>query len=113
MFYLTSIFKLKIKTHVGTDITLEAVLHFVMLEGLCPVKIAVAVTAAEPLYVTMRQQMPLQLVGPRELAHAAQVAAERTLKPLRQVVNQHVTAQSVFPLESGWAMLQIRTRNDK
>jgi len=49
--------------------------------------------------------MSLELVGPRKLAHAAQIVAERAFEPLRQVVNQHVPTQPIFPFKSCWAML--------
>lgn len=91
------------------NIALEAVLvRFVMLEGLRPVKVAVTMAAAESFDVAVRQQVPFELIRPRELAHAAQVAAKWAFEPLRQVVDQHVPSQPVFSLESGRAMLRIQ-----
>lgn len=56
----------------GTNITLETVLvHFMVFECLRPVEVAVTVAAAEPLDITVRQQVSFKLVGPRKLAHAA------------------------------------------
>lgn len=72
------------RTHVGANVTLETVLvHFVMFKSLRPMKVAVAVAAAESLDVVVRQQVPLKLVRSGELAHAAQEAAKRALESLR------------------------------
>lgn len=79
-----------------------------MLESLRPMEVAIAVTATESLDIAVRQQVPLELIGSRELTHAAQVVTKRAFEPLRQIVDQHVSAQSIFPLESGRAMLQIQ-----
>lgn len=93
----------------GTDIAFKAVfVHLMMLESLCPVEVAIAVAATEPLDVTVRQQVSFELVGPRKLTHTAQVIAKRTLESLCQIVDQHMPAQSIFPLESGWAMLHFQ-----
>lgn len=68
----------------GANVTFEAVLvHLMMLEGLRPMEVAVAVAATKPLDVVVRQQVPFELVRSRELAHAAQKAAERALESLR------------------------------
>lgn len=89
-----------------TDIALKTVfVHLVMLESLCPMKVAIAVTTTEPLDVAVRQQVSFELVRPRKLTHAAQIVAKRALEPFRQIVNQHVSAESIFPLKSSRAML--------
>jgi len=90
----------------GANVTFKAVLiHLMMFESLRSVKVAIAVAATEPFDVAVCQQMPFKLVWPRKLTHAAQVIAKRALKSLRQIMDQHMPAQSIFPLESGWAML--------
>lgn len=93
----------------GTDIALKTVLvHLVMLESLRPMEVAIAVAATESLDVAMRQQVSFELVRPRKLTHAAQVVAERAFEPLCQIMDQHMSAQSIFPLESGRAMLRFQ-----
>jgi len=90
----------------GADVTFKAVLiYFVMFKSLRSVEVAIAVAATKPFDIAMRQQMPFEFVWPRKLTHAAQIIAKRTLKSLCQIMDQHMPAQSIFPLESGWAML--------
>lgn len=56
----------------GADVALKTVLiHLVMLESLRSVEVAIAVTTTETLDITVRQQVPFELVRPRKLAHAA------------------------------------------
>lgn len=87
------------------NVALETVLvHFMMLEGLRPMEIAVTMAAAESFDVTVRQKVPFELIRPREFTHATKVTAEWALEPLRQVMDQHVSSQSIFPFESGRAM---------
>lgn len=91
------------------EIALEAVLvELVMLERLGPMEVAAAVAAAEALDVAVGEQVALELVRPRELAHAAEVAAERALEALAQVVDEHVTAQPVFSLETRRTVLPTK-----
>lgn len=92
-----------------TNVALETVLiHFMMLEGLSPMEIAVTVAATESFDVAVRQQVSFELIRPRELAHAAHVGTKRALQPFRQIMDQHVPSQTIFPLESGRAMLRIQ-----
>lgn len=79
-----------------------------MLKSLRPVEVAIAVVATEPFDIAVRQQVSFELVGPWKLTHAAQVVTERALESLCQIMNQHVSAQSIFPLESGRAMLRFQ-----
>lgn len=79
-----------------------------MFKSLRPVEVAIAMVATEPFDVAVRQQVSFELVGPWKLTHATQVVAERALEPFRQIMDQHVPAQSIFPLESGWAMLRFQ-----
>ena len=91
----------------STDVALETVLvELVVLECLGPVEVAVAVVAAEPLDIAVGEQVPLELVRPRELAHATEVAAEWAFEPFRQVVDEHVTAEAVLALEARRAVLR-------
>lgn len=88
------------------NVAFETVLiHFMMLEGLSPMEIAITMAATESFDVAVRQQVPFELICPRKLAHAAQIATKRALEPFRQVMDQHVPSQTIFSLESGRAML--------
>jgi hypothetical protein len=92
---------------VRADIAFQAVLvELVVLERLSTMEVSIAVSAAEALDVAVGEQVTFKFIGSRELAHAAEVATEGALEPLRQVVDEHVPAQAVFPLESRGAVLR-------
>lgn len=91
------------------NVALKTVLiHFMMLESLRPMEIAITMAATESFDIAVRQQMPFELIRPRELAHAAKIATKRALEPFRQVMNQHVPSQTIFSLEFGRAILRIQ-----